>query len=159
MMCDGVGWDGRCLHICSFPFVAVSFTTSSCKGRVHGLVVCAATGVEILSTGGGDTQSVLISTVNCTDQYRVCTDQYRVCTDQYSQCTDQYSQCISHLLTHTVHSLAGSRWCTPLGGRKAKMAVGQNSNAMQAVGSYLHRRHGVYKSVGRSTEACRTGQK
>jgi hypothetical protein len=54
----------------------------SCKGRVHE-VVCAATGVEILSTGGGDTQSVLISTVNCTDQYRVCTDQYRVCTDQY----------------------------------------------------------------------------
>ena len=64
----------------------------SCKGRVHE-VVCAATGVEILSTGGGDTQSVLISTENCTDQYRVCTDQYRVCTDQYSQCTDQYRQC------------------------------------------------------------------
>ena len=40
MMCDRVGWGGRCLHMRSAPFVSVTFGATSCKGTVHGLVVC-----------------------------------------------------------------------------------------------------------------------
>jgi hypothetical protein len=48
MMCDRVGWDGRCLHVCSSPSACAPSPPSACKGRVQGLVLCAATGMEIL---------------------------------------------------------------------------------------------------------------
>ena len=59
MMCDRVGWDGRCLHVCSSPSACAPSPPSACKGRVQGLVLCAATGMEIL---GASCSSIVAST-------------------------------------------------------------------------------------------------